>query len=133
MLDLGVVMEWRCVGFGGEAGVVVDGIFGLGGGRGSGVKFRSPSRYGGFCGGRALLDPGPVLQVAPRQVRMNCSKAASLSEGISSDFTWLSLFAQSAKQKPRMSHRGHILHSPFQSTRSVKPLLAKWVAQVSPV
>ncbi len=113
--------------------VFVGDMFGLGGGRGSGVKFRNPGRCGGFRGGRASLDPGPVPQVELRHVRMNCWNAASLSAGTSSDFTWLSLFVQSAKQKPWMNHRGHILHSPFQSTLSLKPLLAKWVAHVSPV
>ena len=63
---------------------------------------------------------------------MNCWKAESRSKGISVSGTWLGELTQLLKQNPQMNHLGHILLLPFQSTRSVTPLCAKWVAQASP-
>lgn len=98
----------------GSCGEVVGGVvfvvglmFGLGGGRFKVRRIRG-GRCGGLGGGRARasLDPVPIPQVEPLQVRMNCWNAVSLSLGTSSAFTWLSLLVKSAKQKPRMNHRG---------------------------
>ena len=73
-------------------------MLGLGGGCRSKVSDFVPRLCGSFLGGRASLDPGPVLQVDPLQVRMICWKAVSLSAGISSDLTLLPVFVQSKKQ-----------------------------------
>jgi len=80
---------------------------------------------GGFLGGRALLGPGPAHQVLPLHFFVNASNSVSFPAGISSLLTWLGAFVQSAKQKPRMNQRGHILQDPSQSTLSASPLLAK--------
>ena len=91
------------------------------GGRRDGGKIAAGLVFSGvFLGGRALLGPGQDHQ-AFLHILMKPSKAGSLLAGISSLFTWLAALTQSGKQKPHMSQRGHILHVPFQSIRSVTP------------
>jgi len=92
---------------------------------GDGRRAETVEGSGGFLGGRALLGPGPTHQVLPLHFFMNDSNSESFPVGISSLLMWLDAFAQSAKQKPRMNQRGHILQDPSQSTLSASPLLAK--------
>ena len=86
-------------------GLVVLVVKRLGGSWDEGKKCAGVVFSGGFLGGRALLGPGPGHQ-AFLHVRMNPSKAVSLSAGMSSLFTWLAALTQSGKQKPRMNQRG---------------------------
>ena len=120
----GVVDAWWTI-----PGVRVVGVFGE---RSGGENSEGTKRSGGFLGGRALLGPGPAHQELPLHFLMKASNSVSFSAGISSLLMWLDAFEQSAKQKPRMNQRGHILQVPSQSTLSESPLLAKCVAHVSP-
>ena len=60
------------LGVDGWRGVCAWRMLGLGGGRRGEMRDFVPGLCGGFLGGRALLDPSPVLQVDPLQDRMNC-------------------------------------------------------------
>jgi len=110
-------------------------MLGLGGGRLCEMVLevgRSRKAKGGFSGGRTPLGPGLPYQSDALlgepgvllQFRMNCWNAVNLADGMSASATWLAMFGQFLKQSPRMNHLGHILQVPFQSTLSLKHLLA---------